>query len=188
MHPEVSPDGASVAYAAAATGSGDLGVWSQSFTSGARTLLGTGYRPDSGRRTDRRWRSIPGSTPTSSSGESDGPGQGEPVVATPADENVGDWSSDGKYLFFDRRDSATGWDLWYLERDETGNRWASEPRVFLKEPALSSCPSFRRTGVMSRSCHRRVAAMKLYVRPFPGGSRQWTVSTTAGRDIAGAEG
>ena len=45
MHPEVSPDGASVAYAAAATGVGDLGVWTQSFASGARTLLGPGYRP-----------------------------------------------------------------------------------------------------------------------------------------------
>ena len=179
VHPEVSPDGASVAYAAAATGAGDLGVWSQSFASGARTLLGPGYRPvwapdgsavafNSGLNTDVIVRRV------------DGIGQGERVVATPADENVGDWSSDGKYLFFDRRDSATGWDLWYLERAEAGSRWASEARVFLKEPAAQFVPKLSPNGRYVAFVSPQSGRNEVYVRPFPDGSRQWTVSNHGG--------
>ena len=179
VHPEVSPDGASVAYAAVATGPGDLGVWTQSFASGARTLLGPGYRPvwapdgsavafNSGLNTDVIVRRV------------DGTGQGERVVATPADENVGDWSSDGKYLFFDRRDAVTGWDLWYLERAEAGGRWASEARVFLKEPAAQFVPKLSPNGRYVAFVSPQSGRNEVYVRPFPDGSRQWTVSNHGG--------
>ena len=179
VHPEVSPDGASVAYAAAATGPGDLGVWTQSFASGARTLLGPGYRPvwapdgsavafNSGLNTDVIVRRVDAIQPA------------ERVVATPADENVGDWSSDGKYLLFDRRDSATGWDLWYLERDETANRWASEPRVFLKEPAAQFVPKLSPNGRYVAFVSPQSGRNEVYVRPFPSGSREWSVSNHGG--------
>ena len=178
VHPEVSPDDSSVAYAAAATGPGDLGVWSQSFTSGARTLLGTGYRPiwapdesavafNSGLNGDIIVR------------RADGMGQGEPVVATPADENVGDWSSDGKYLLFDHRDNVTGWDLWYLERAGAGGSW-SEPRVLLKEPGAQFVPKLSPDGRYVAFVSPQSGRNEVYVRPFPGGSRQWTVSTNGG--------
>ena len=180
VHPEVSPDGASVAYAAAGSaGVGDLGVWSQSFASGASTLLGPGYRPvwapdgsavafNSGLNADVIVRPVDGIEPA------------EPIVATPADENVGDWSSDGKYLFFDRRDSATNWDLWYLERDETGNRWASEAQVFLKEPDSQFVPKISPNGRYVAFGSNQSGRTEVYVRPFPHGGRQWTVSNHGG--------
>ena len=177
VHPEVSPDGASVAYAAASPGAGDLAVWSQSLASGARTLLGQGYRPvwapdssavafNSGINTDVIVRQV------------DGLGEGERVVATPVDENVGDWS--GKYLFFDRRDKTTGWDLWYLERDEAGKRWASEPRVFLNEPGAQYVPKLSPNGRYVAFVSPQSGRNEVYVRPFPNGSRQWTVSNDGG--------
>ena len=76
--------------------------------------------------------------------------------------------------------SATGWDLWYLERDETGNRWASEPRVFLKEPAAQFVPKLSPNGRYVAFVSPQSGRNEVYVRPFPNGSRQWTVSNHGG--------
>jgi len=105
--------------------------------------------------------------------------QGEPVVATPADENVGDWSSDGKYLLFDHRDNVTVWDLWYLERAGAGGSW-SEPRALLKEPGAQFVPKLSPDGRYIAFVAPQSGRNEVYVRPFPGGSRQWTVSTNGG--------
>ena len=55
--------------------------------------------------------------------QADGSGEAKVLLATPAREVLSDWSRDGKYLLYHLVDPETGFDLWYLERNEDGSGW-----------------------------------------------------------------
>lgn len=106
--------------------------------------------------------------------KADGGPEGRPLVATPHNERVSDWSRDGRYITYSMAHPDNGHDLWYLERN-AGGGW--EPHPFLrtefneKSPKLS--PDGRYVAYLSDESGRD----EVYVRQFPSGSRKWAVSS-----------
>ena len=110
--------------------------------------------------------------------QADGSGEAKALPATPRNEFLTDWSWDGKYLLYWLEDPETGWDLWYLERNEDGSAW--EPHPFLhtlfNEHAAKFSPDGRHVAYVSDES----GEWEVYVQPFPQGGSRSTVSSNGG--------
>ena len=133
--PALSPDGLLVAVTATEVSNQD--VWVYDIARGVRTRLSTSPASD--------WRPVwspAGDEVAFTSNragnrdiflrQADGSGEAKVLAATPHRELLSDWSRDGKYLLYHKTDPETGFDLWYLERNEDGSGW--EPHPFLQTP------------------------------------------------------
>ena len=103
------------------------------------------------------------------------------MAATPQNEALSDWSSDGKYLLYHYSDPETGNDLWYLERSEDGRGW--EPHPFLQEPSAQTVPKFSPNGRYVAYVSDDSGQQEVYVQPFPEGGRKVTVSNSGGEQV-----
>ncbi len=108
-------------------------------------------------------------------------GAGEKALpATAQSERVSDWSRDGQYILYSLLDPKTGYDLWYLKRNDKG---AWESHQFLQssyhERAPKLSPDGRYVAYLSNESGRNEA----YVRPFPQGGRKWPISTNGASQV-----
>ena len=109
----------------------------------------------------------------------DGAGDKTVLTATPRDEYVSDWSLDGKYLLYQRRDLEGGINLWYLERSEDGSGW--EPHAFLETSFSERAPVLSPDGRFVAYTSNESGQEEVYVLPFPEGGSRTTVSNNGGR-------
>jgi len=182
--PALSPDGRRVAFWAQTDGNDD--IWVYEFAGGQSTRLTT----DPGRDVCPAWSPNGDQVAFSSNragnydillGAADRTGQEELLAAIPLPDLICDWSKDGRYLFYRTTGNPeTAYDLWYLERTEDGG-W--EPHPFLAQPyrqwGAKLSPNGRYVAFVSNESGRS----DVYVRPFPEGYPQSTVSSNGGTNL-----
>jgi Tol biopolymer transport system component len=108
----------------------------------------------------------------------DGSGQVVYLVALPLLEFVTDWSKDGKHLLYDRQDSETHADIWYLTQKADGDGFDAAPFLATKfsERSAKLSPDGRHVAYVSNESGEN----QVYVRPFPEGGSKWQISHTVG--------
>lgn len=86
------------------------------------------------------------------------------------------WSPDGRVLIF-LVPSASGWDVWILER-------GGEPKPFVQSPFDEEYPSLSPDGHWLAYESDRTGTEEVYVTPFPGPGPEYQVSNMGGREPA----
>ena len=181
----LSPDGRLVAVTAT-EGSWSADVWVYDIARGVRTRL------SSDRETDFFSSWSPSGEQVAFTSEragnydifarqADGSGAEKVLAATLHQEWVSDWSRDGKYLLYHTNDPETGFDLWYLERNEDGSGW--EPHPFLQTPFANRAAKFSPDGRYVAYVSNQSGRSEVYVQPFPEGGRRVTVSNNGGTKV-----
>ncbi len=182
--PALSPDGRLVAVKATEGSNED--VWVYDIARGVRT------RVSSAPERDRRpvWSPAGDEVAFTSDragnddiflGQADGSGEEKVLAEAPRSEQLSDWSRDGKYLLYHLNDPETGYDLWYLERNEDGSGW--EPHPFLQTPFNQFVPRFSPDGRYVAYVSDESGQDEVYVQPFPEGDRKVTVSSNGGTKV-----
>ena len=176
--PALSPDGRLVAVQA--TEGSNQDVWVYDIARGVRSRLSTSPASD--------WRPVwsPAGDEVAFSSDragagnqdiflrqADGSGEEKVLAEAPHNQELSDWSRDGKYLLYHTTDPETGFDLWYLERNEDGSGW--EPHPFLQTSSREHVPRFSPDGRYVAYVSDESGQNEVYVQPFPGG-------TSGGRD------
>jgi serine/threonine-protein kinase len=87
-----------------------------------------------------------------------------------------DWSPDGLVLLYFDSDPATGADIWALSLD--GER---EAQAFIQTPYAEEGASFSPDGHWLAIESDESGRSEIYVQPFPGPGKKWTISTEGGR-------
>ena len=87
-----------------------------------------------------------------------------------------DWSRDGKFLVYDKLTSATGHDVWFLER--TGNEWT--PKAFVATAAEELNAQFSPDGRWIAYETNASGRYQVVVQSFPNQTRSWPVSIDGG--------
>jgi serine/threonine protein kinase/Tol biopolymer transport system component len=100
------------------------------------------------------------------------------VPGTSEEMFADDWSPDGRFLIYERRDVKTGWDLWALPLDRKGS---ALPVATSASDELNSqfSPDGRWLAYASNTSRQR----EVYIQPFPGPGPVTRVSTNGGDQI-----
>jgi hypothetical protein len=106
-------------------------------------------------------------------------GQGEEKLLLKSEDLLipGDWSRDGRYLAYFRRNPKTNWDIWVLPT--FGDR---KPIPFLVGPFLELGPSFSPDGRFLAYVSNESGRAEVYVQSFPGPGGKWQISSSGGSD------
>lgn len=174
---EISPDGRYIAHMAREGFEPDLWVFNLEASTQVRVTS------DPRRDLFGRW-SPDGSTLIFTSNRaggfdlyetaSDGTGAPLRITSSPDHDFASDWSRDGEHLLYIRYTKSTGDDLWYLERHPPGE-WKEE--MFLQTPHNERFPKLSPDGRYIAYVSDQTGVEELYVRTFPDGDEQWTVSS-----------
>jgi Tol biopolymer transport system component/predicted Ser/Thr protein kinase len=182
--PALSPDGGRVAVSVTEGSNWDVWVWD--LARGVKTRLSTAPELDY----------IPMWSPDGSElafvsrragnldiylRPADGSGGEQAVAATPQNEAPSDWSRDGKYLLYAKENPETGFDLWYLEHNESGSAW--EPHPFVQELSNQGMANLSPDGRYAAYLSDESGEVEVLVQPFPEGGRKVTVSNNGGRQL-----
>ncbi|HYL64091.1 MAG TPA: hypothetical protein VE077_15870, partial [Candidatus Methylomirabilis sp.] len=180
--PQISPDGHRLAISLTTLGVPNFDIWVYDILRGRSTRLTFNLAAD----VAPAW-SPDGKTVAFTSSRkgafsiyekaADGSGETEPLFVDDASEDNSSWSSDGRYLLFDRvptNSSASA--IWALPL--FGDR---KPRIVVEsgfgvnEPALSPNGKWLAYRSVDES-----GLPEIYVMPFPSGGGKWQVSTNGG--------
>lgn len=108
----------------------------------------------------------------------DGRGQARPLVASPQNEYVDDWSADGQYLIYTVAAEETHLDIWYLKRKGASQEY--EQAVLLQTPYRELSGKLSPDGRYLAYVSNESGRYEVYVQPFPEGSGKWQVSVNGG--------
>jgi eukaryotic-like serine/threonine-protein kinase len=99
-----------------------------------------------------------------------------PLLESPEDKVLNDWSPDGRFLLYvTPNNPKTGADMWYLPL--FGNR---KPTPFLQTDFLERAGQFSPDGRWVAYHSNESGRYEIYVRSFPGPGGPWQVSTSGG--------
>jgi serine/threonine-protein kinase len=108
----------------------------------------------------------------------DSSGEASPLVSTPADEDMADWSRDHRFLIYEVNSPEAKSALFYRERGKDGK--LGDPVVFLKSPFRERQPRFSPDGKSVAYISNESGGPEVYVREFPSGANKVQISTHRG--------
>jgi serine/threonine protein kinase len=111
----------------------------------------------------------------------DAPSAGTSLLSSTAFDTPTDWSSDGRYLVFQREDPKTGLDLWALPFDRDGR--PSTPIVVAQTDAAEQNGQLSADGKWIAYQSNESGQAEIYVQPFPGPGPKSRVSTNGGIQV-----
>ena len=173
--PHISPDGRFVAVQEG------IDLWTYD------TRRATRSRITSGGGTDPAWRPDGAgfAYAASDSGTADlyyipADGSAKPTLLYGAEHPVfpHSWSPDGKVLAFYEVNPKSARDIWILTRD--GDRYAASP--FLVTAFNERSPAFSPNGRWVAYVSDEPGRDEVFIRPFPGPGKVWSVSNAGGRE------
>ncbi|HEV2177692.1 MAG TPA: protein kinase [Terriglobia bacterium] len=182
--PRLSPDGKTLAEVVTDPQSRNYDLWLVDLARGVRTRFTfnpaverhPAWSPDGTRIT---FSSIRGGQFDIYVKPANGTGTSQPLVQDNAIKYVDDWSSDGRYIAYNRFDpqGKTGWDLWILPL--FGDK---KPFPFLASQFNEGDASFSPDGkwLAYSSDESGNGRLEVYVVAFPQGNGKWQVSTSGG--------
>ena len=109
--------------------------------------------------------------------DASGAGKAELLLQVEEDIYPGDWSQDGDFIAFMRRGEGTGWDIWALPMDGSG-----EPFPVVQSEFAEVRPGFAPDGLWMVYNSNESGDMEIYVTQFPGPGGKWQVSTNGGTE------
>jgi len=109
------------------------------------------------------------------------PGAGTSLLSSTTFDTPTDWSSDGRYLVFQREDPKTGLDLWALPFDRDGRPGA--PIVVAQTDAAEQHGQLSVDGKWIAYQSNESGQPEIYVQPFPGPGPKSRVSTNGGIQV-----
>jgi Tol biopolymer transport system component len=99
-----------------------------------------------------------------------------PLLESPEEKALNDWSPDGRFLLYiTPSNPKTGSDIWYLPL--SGDR---KPISFLQTASEERASQFSPDGHWVAYHSNESGPYQVYIRPFPGPGGQWQVSTSGG--------
>jgi Tol biopolymer transport system component len=109
---------------------------------------------------------------------SNGRGETKLLAGTQLREGSPTWSPVGRFLMYQVMSPETNADLLYRERKSSGQM--GEPTPFLATPSREMAPRFSPDGRYVAYISDESGREEIYVRSFPGGEKQWQISTNGG--------
>lgn len=99
-----------------------------------------------------------------------------PLLESPEDKALNDWSPDGRFLLYiTPSNPKTGSDIWYLPLSGDG-----KPISFVQTAFEERASQFSPDGHWVAYHSNESGPYQVYMRPFPGPGGQWQVSTSGG--------
>ena len=106
---------------------------------------------------------------------SDGSGGRVPLLELAGLQYPTSWSPDGQTLAYYEFHPETARDLWTRTAE-------GDPQLFLNTPAQDRAPAFSPDGRWLAFVSDKSGVDEIYVRPFPGPGREFTISTGGGKE------
>ena len=107
-----------------------------------------------------------------------------PLIQGGADKFNANWSRDGAFLAYEKLDTKTNRDIWYLPLKPGGRQGAKaltqEPVLFLQTPFDEAMPQISPDSRYLAYMSNISGQWEVYVRPFPKGDGEWQVSLKGG--------
>ena len=116
---------------------------------------------------------------------SDGTGKEEQLVSSDNTLTPLSFSPDGKFLAYHEITPKTGSDLWVLPLGDdpaASSGQGRKPSLFLQTAFNEASPMFSPDGHWIAYVSDESGVQEIYVRPFPGASGKWQVSTEGGAE------
>ncbi|HEV3333922.1 MAG TPA: protein kinase [Bryobacteraceae bacterium] len=183
FHPAISPDEKSIVFTRATSGGGD--IWVQDLNSRRETR----FTSDASNNVTPSW-SPKGDHIVFASNRSggvynlyqrvtSGSGQDEPLLPNSASDYPSQWSRDGRFIVYIQADPKTSRDLWVLPTNgATADR---KPMPFLRTEFDELLGQFSPDSHWMAFTSDRSGQREVYVRPFPSGEGEWTISIGGGQ-------
>ena len=89
-----------------------------------------------------------------------------------------DWSRDGRFIVYGRRDSKTEWDVWVLSANAGGGD--RKPAIYLQTPFNEHHGHLSPDGRWMAYASDESGRWEVYIGEFPGGGGRWQVSAGGG--------
>lgn len=109
------------------------------------------------------------------------PDTGTPLLSSTTVDTPTDWSTDGRYLVFEREDPKTGVDLWALPFDRDGR--PGTPIAVAQTDAAEQNGQLSADGKWVAYQSNESGQAEIYVQPFPGPGPKSRVSTNGGIQV-----
>jgi serine/threonine protein kinase/Tol biopolymer transport system component len=181
LSPSMSPDGKSVAFLRRVNG--NTGVWLldtrrgviSPFTDRVAEDIFPTWSPDGTRivftsTRDGRFDLFQRGT--------NGGGRDELLLRSPEETFACDWSSDGRFLLYQKRNAESGFDLWALPFGDTAN-----PSPVIQTAFDEKDGQFSPDGNQIAFQSNRSGRFEIYVQAFPGPGAPLPVSTQGGAQV-----
>jgi len=182
--PAISPDEKAVAFRRGAVASGGSDLWVRElsrqtetrFTSDVSLNIAPFWSPKGDRIVFASNRA--GGEANLYQKATNGSGQDEPLLPNNLPDRPSQWSGDGRFIVYFENDPKNKYDLWVLPT--SGSTADRKPMLFLRtefnELQGQLSPDSHWTAFTSDRSGRR----EVYVRPFPPGEGEWTISLAGG--------
>jgi serine/threonine-protein kinase len=177
--PRFSPDGQKLAFTGDAIYIRDLQRGSSTRLTFAAASRNSVWAPD-GRHI--AYRDV-GKDSTISWVRSDGSGEPQTLLESPANLIAWSFTSDGRRLAYFEAQSNTGFDIWTLPLDlsDPDHPKPGKPEPFLRTPADEMVPQFSPDGRWIAYRSNETGQNEIFIRPFPAGSGgKWQISSSGG--------
>jgi Tol biopolymer transport system component len=91
-----------------------------------------------------------------------------------------DWSRDGRFIVYGRRDPRSQWDLWVLPVSSDVQHGERRSETYLQTPFNEHHGQLSPDGRWMAYASDESGRWEIYVRPFPAQSSRWQISTKGG--------
>jgi eukaryotic-like serine/threonine-protein kinase len=91
-----------------------------------------------------------------------------------------DWSRDGRFIVYARRDPKTQWDLWVVPATPIPANGDRKPVLYLQTQFNEHAGHFSADGRWMAYSSDESGRWEVYVRAFPSGGARWQISTDGG--------
>ncbi len=183
--PAISPDEKAVVFRRLAVGSGGSDLWVRDLSRGTETRFTSdasfNFTPFWSPKGDRIVfaSNRAGGNAKLYQKAASGSGQDEPLLPNSLPDRPSQWSRDGRFIVYFENDPKNKYDLWVLPT--SGGTADRKPIPFLRTEFNELFGQLSPDSHWMAFTSDRSGRREVYVRPFPPGEGEWTISIAGGQ-------